>query len=348
MPPLSSRPLSSGDLVADRRLELARDYAAAGEVGAAAELMEQALELAPDWAAGWFALAEFREAAAAIEGRAPGGAAEAYREALRLDPDDRCGATLRLALLGVGAMPDAPPRAHVRDLFDGYADRFEASLVAALGYRGPEMIERLLDTHVPGRHFAAALDLGCGTGLLAPVIRTRADRLDGVDLAPAMIAKARAGGLYDGLEVGDAETAMAARPIASLDLITAADVFCYLGDLASVFAAAARVAAPGAIFVFTTEAIGDDEVGGEVMLRASLRWAHRRSHLERVAATTGFDVVAVETTLLRRDRGNDIPGHAALLVRRPSPREDARPDGVSATDGTADPIEGSITFITRS
>ncbi|WP_333826199.1 class I SAM-dependent DNA methyltransferase [Pinisolibacter sp.] len=326
MPAPFSRLLSSGDLVADRRLELARDYAGAGEAGAAAELMEQALELVPGWAAGWFALGEFREAAATSEagaigtaatgGAATTGAAEAYREALRLDPDDRCGATLRLALLGAGAMPEAPPPAHVRDLFDGYADRFEASLVATLGYRGPEMIERLLDAHVAGRRFAAALDLGCGTGLLAPVIRTRVDRLDGVDLAPAMIARARVGGLYDGLEVGDAVAAMAVRGAASLDLITAADVFCYLGDLSAVFAAAARVAAPGAVFAFTTEAVGDDEVGDEVVLRTSRRWAHRASHLERVAAATGFDVVAVETTLLRRDRGTDIPGHAALLVRR--------------------------------
>ena len=317
MPPLSSRLFSSGDLVADRRFELARDYAAAGVAGAAAELMEQALELVPTWAAGWFALGEFREAAAASGGGATDGAAEAYREALRLDPDDRCGATLRLGRLGVGAMPLAPPTAHVRDLFDAYADRFEASLVTGLGYRGPEMIERLLEGHVPGRRFAAALDLGCGTGLLAPVIRPRADRLDGIDLAPAMIGKARRTGLYDGLEVGDAVAAMAARPAASLDLITAADVFCYVGDLSAVFAAAARVAAPGAVFVFTTEAIGDDESGDEVMLRPSLRWAHRRSHLERVAATAGFEVVAVETTLLRRDRGSDIPGHAAPPVRRP-------------------------------
>jgi predicted TPR repeat methyltransferase len=348
MPPLSSRLLSSGDLVADRRLELARDYAAAGEAGAAAELMEQALELAPGWAAGWFALAEFREAAAATGEDAIDGAAEAYREALRLDPEDRCGATLRLALLGVGAMPVAPPTAHVRDLFDGYADRFEASLVGALGYRGPEMIERLLDAHLSGRRFGAALDLGCGTGLLAPVIRARVDRLDGVDLAPAMIAKARAGELYDGLEVADAVAAMAARPPASLDLITAADVFCYLGDLSGVFAAAARVAAPGAVFAFTTEAVVDDEAGDEVVLRSSLRWAHRRSHLERVAAATGFDVVAIETTLLRRDRGTDLPGHAALLVRRAADREDSRSNGEVSTGGPAGPTEASAPRITRS
>ncbi len=320
MPPLSSRHLSSGDLVADRRLEMARDYAAAGETIAAAELTEQALELAPEWAAGWFALGEFREAAAEraeadgdAERRA--GAIAAYREAARLDPDDRCGAALRLARLGAAPVPDAPPAAHVRDLFDGYADRYEASLVSALGYRGPALIERMLDAHAPGRRFAHALDLGCGTGLLAPVIRRRVDRLDGVDLAPAMIAKARGGGLYDTLEVADVTAAMDARTPASLDLVTAGDVFCYLGDLTPVFTAAARVTSGGAVVVFTTEAVGEEEVGGEVVLRDSLRWAHRRSHLERVAAATGFVVVAIDKETLRRDRGRDIVGHAALFTR---------------------------------
>lgn len=308
---------------------MARDYAAAGEAAAAAELTEQALELAPNWAAGWFALGDFREAAAeraaAARVDAPddgtdadrlrGGAVEAYRTALRLDPEDRCGATLRLARLGAEAAPDAPPAAHVRDLFDGYADRYEASLVAALGYRGPQQIGALLDSHAAGRRFAAALDLGCGTGLLAPVIRPRVERLDGVDLAPAMIAKARAGGLYDGLEVGDVAAAMASRAAASLDLITAGDVFCYLGDLTAVFVAAGRVAEPGALFVFTTEAVGDDEPGGDVVLRDSLRWAHRRRHLEAAASAAGFAVTAIEAATLRRDRGRDIAGHVALLTR---------------------------------
>jgi len=319
MPPLSTRRLSSGDLVADRRLEMARDYAAAGEPVAAAELMEQALELVPDWAAGWFALAEFRETAAGRGGpeadAAREGAVAAYREALRLDADDHCGATLRLARLGAAPAPDAPPPAHVRDLFDGYADRYEASLVAALGYRGPELIAALLDARAAGRRFAAALDLGCGTGLMAPVIRPRVERLDGVDLAPAMVAKARARGLYDGLEVGDVVAAMAARTAASLDLLVAGDVFCYLGDLTAVFVAAARVAAPGAVFVFTAEAVGDDEPGGEVVLRDSLRWAHRRRHLEAVAANAGFRIETIEAATLRRDRGCDVAGHVALLTR---------------------------------
>jgi predicted TPR repeat methyltransferase len=318
MPP-AVRHRSSGDLLADRRLETARAYAAGGDVVAAVELAEQALELAPTWIAGHFTLADFLEAAAVAGGDTAADfrdrAIAAYREVLRLDPADGCGAGLRLARLGAVPVPAAPPSAFVRDLFDDYAGRFETSLVGALGYRGPERIGRLLDTHAAGRRFERALDLGCGTGLMARVIRERVGRLDGVDLAPAMIARARAGGLYDGLETADVIAATAARPPASLDLVTAADLFCYLGDLGPIFAAASRAVAPGGLFAFTTEAADDDEPGGDVILRDSLRWAHRRSYLDRVADAAGFHVVAIEIAMLRRDRDRELPGHFALLTR---------------------------------
>jgi len=47
---------SSGDVIADRRADYARMLAESGDPAAAAELMEQALELAPAWAAGWLRL----------------------------------------------------------------------------------------------------------------------------------------------------------------------------------------------------------------------------------------------------------------------------------------------------
>lgn len=56
--------LSSGDLIADRRADYAKMLAEAGDAPGAAELMAQALELAPDWAAGWFRLADYEEKSA--------------------------------------------------------------------------------------------------------------------------------------------------------------------------------------------------------------------------------------------------------------------------------------------
>jgi hypothetical protein len=48
--------LSSGDLIADRRFEFARDLQLKGDLPAAADLLEQAIELAPNFTSAWFTL----------------------------------------------------------------------------------------------------------------------------------------------------------------------------------------------------------------------------------------------------------------------------------------------------
>jgi len=50
----------------------------------------------------------------------------------------------------------------------------------------------LADLVMPGRFGLRILDLGCGTGLAGVVFKSRAARLDGIDLSPAMIERARA------------------------------------------------------------------------------------------------------------------------------------------------------------
>ena len=69
----------------------------------AADLMDQALELVPDWAAGWFRLADYQEKSGRKEA-----AIEALRKVLELNPDDIFGAGLKLALLGGAETPDQP------------------------------------------------------------------------------------------------------------------------------------------------------------------------------------------------------------------------------------------------
>src|SRR5690349_10062613 len=128
--------LSSGDLLADRRASYAEMLLEGGDAAAAADLMRDALALAPGWAAGWFRLGEMLEMA----GRAPE-AEDAWREALRLDPQDRMGAALKLGLTASTAGLVAPPSAFVETLFDQYAGEFDAALVERLGYRVPELLQ---------------------------------------------------------------------------------------------------------------------------------------------------------------------------------------------------------------
>ena len=118
----------------------------------------------------------------------------------------------RLALIGRGDAPGALPQAYVARLFDDYAPRFDKHLTKNLGYRAPALIAEALSAVASGRRFASALDLGCGTGLMGEALRGRVDRLTGVDLSAAMIAKARERGVYDELVVGDAAAMLGREP----------------------------------------------------------------------------------------------------------------------------------------
>src|SRR5881296_3439612 len=95
--------LSSGDLVADRRFEFARDLQLKGDLVAAADLLDQATELAPGFASAWFTLGNIREQLG--QGHE---AIAAFRRARDADSEDRHGAGLRLIQLGVEPLSDMP------------------------------------------------------------------------------------------------------------------------------------------------------------------------------------------------------------------------------------------------
>ncbi|GGD92863.1 methyltransferase [Rhizobium anhuiense] len=305
--------LSSGDVIADRRADYARMLEEGGEPDAAAELMEQALELVPAWAAGWYRLATYLEKA----GRADA-AIEAYRRTLAFDPDDIFGATLKLALLGDVATPDRPPSRYVERLFDDYADRFESALVEKLDYSVPQKLAALIAS--TGRRYDRAVDLGCGTGLLGPEIRGRVDRLEGFDLSQNMLVKAAEKQVYDCLAQADLSLAPdlsglfadAARHRA--DLVTAADVLMYLGNLESVFAIIGELAASGADIAFSVEDAGDGE---GFHLAPSLRYAHSESYVRALLAGHGLQILATVKSVIRKDGGKPVSG-ILFLTRKPA------------------------------
>src|SRR5580658_11133673 len=84
--------VSSGDLIADRRYKWALDQAARGDFAAAADILEQTVELAPGFATAWFALGAIRDQLGDTSG-----AIAAFERARRLDPEDYHGARLQLA-----------------------------------------------------------------------------------------------------------------------------------------------------------------------------------------------------------------------------------------------------------
>jgi predicted TPR repeat methyltransferase len=199
---------------------------------------------------------------------------------------------------------------YVRHLFDQFSADYDARMRGQLAYAAPEILRSLADLIIPGRTNLSILDLGCGTGLAGEVFKPLARRLDGIDLSPAMLAKARARGIYDELMVGDLETALASTA-ARYDLILAADTLVYLGDLANTFAGAFQRLAPDGYFLFTVER----NDGEGFALGPKRRWRHSEAYLRTEAAKAGLDVAGLVAASPRREANQPVEGFAVALSR---------------------------------
>jgi predicted TPR repeat methyltransferase len=303
---------SSGDLIAARRYRMAREMLRDGEAEAAADLARQILQIAPAWAGAWLLLGEAERSC----GR-NAAAEQAFRQAVDLDPRDRLGAALHLARLSSGAGEAGMTAGYVATLFDGYAARFDRHLTGGLAYRGPAQIMAVLHglgLLPEGRPaFTNALDLGCGTGLMGEALRPHAVRLSGCDLSEGMLAVCRGKPVYDRLVQADAVAFLAAEPPDSTDLVTAADVLIYVGEVRPVFEAASRTLVQGGHFALTVQTgprhgfeLGEDH-----------RYRHALTYVHEVAVRNDVPVVASEAVVLRTERGEPVEG-AVVVCRKPA------------------------------
>jgi predicted TPR repeat methyltransferase len=314
------------------RLTLIKALLAAGDTDAALAEAREAVSLNPDVAVAVLALGETLSAAEAL----PAAIAELQR-ALRLDPDlVRARELIAAAWLKAGeadktlenlrALENPPaemiaacqaikaaPRSdagYVRHLFDQFSADYDQRMIGQLAYAAPQILLELAGMVMPGRKELAVLDLGCGTGLAGSVFKPLASRLDGVDLSPAMIEKARLRNIYAHLEVADLETALCA-PGPQYDLILAADTLVYLGDLKPVFEAAHARLRPDGYFLFTVEKAEGD--GFE--LGPKRRWRHSDAYLRAMARQVGFGVAGLVAAAPRREANQPVEGFAVALSR---------------------------------
>jgi predicted TPR repeat methyltransferase len=301
--------LSSGDLVADRRYEFARDLWLKGDLVAAADLLQQAIELAPGFVSAWFTLGEVSEQLGERDA-----AIAAFRQAREADGNDPHGASLRLMRLGAEEV-SAMPKAYVRVLFDQYAPRFESALIDDLGYRGPALLfKAVLAARCAVKKpafFRHAIDLGCGTGLAAAAFAREVDRFIGIDLSPRMIEKARETGLYAELEANDMLEGLRTKPDASADLILAADAMVYVADLVPVLKEANRVLAAGGVLAFTLETYAGDGV----VIGDGLRYAHGAVYVRTSLQAAKLELSQLEELSARNEDHVPVPGLVVVAAK---------------------------------
>lgn len=213
---------------------------------------------------------------------------------------------------------DVPPRAsdaYVEQVFDRFAESFEAKL-ARLEYRAPALIVSALSTAaIAGREDLDVLDLGCGTGLCGELLAPFASRLVGVDLSRGMLHHAAAKHVYDEL-VQTELTAYLRRFKGAWDVIVAADALVYFGALEPVVAAAATALRAGGVFAFTVEHAVDPESTTTYAIQPHGRYMHCVDYVERLLGEAGLHTV-IEQAELRKESGLPVAG---LVVRATRPR----------------------------
>lgn len=208
-----------------------------------------------------------------------------------------------------------PPKAdeeYVRQTFDRFADSFD-SVLKSLDYQAPFLVEKALRRVASFDNPLRVLDAGCGTGLCGPLLRPVAGRLEGVDLSSQMLERARLRGVYD--ELVEAELLVHLdRGRGAWDVVVAADVFCYFGDLSAVLQAVAKALAAGGWLIFTVERLGD-VVGVDCRLNDHGRYGHSAAYIENALAGAGFAIVELESTVLRLESGKPVEGILATAQR---------------------------------
>ncbi len=169
------------------------------------------------------------------------------------------------------------------------------------------------------RRFRTALDLGCGTGLCAPLLQPHCDAIDGVDISSEMLEQAAKLGLYRELvhaDIGEFLSSRSSSPQHAVDLVVAADVLIYVGDPAAVFRGVARLLAPGGLFAFTVELPSKTEEDKDLQLLPSLRYAHSERYVRRLAAQCGLDVDELRAGPIRHEHSRPVPGLYVHLIQQ--------------------------------
>jgi predicted TPR repeat methyltransferase len=199
---------------------------------------------------------------------------------------------------------------YVRHLFDQFSADYDARMLSQLAYRAPQILRALAEMVMPGREGLTVLDLGCGTGLSGAAFKDLAARLDGIDLSPAMIEKARSRGIYDSLAVADIESAPALAADC-YDLVLAADTLVYLGDLRATMQGVVRALKADGFFLFTVE----KKEGEGFELGPKRRWRHSESHVRGLARANGLEVAGLLACSPRTEGGTPVEGLAVALSK---------------------------------
>lgn len=234
-------------------------------------------------------------------------AARLYERILEKDPENSQARHMLFSITGkeIPSLPDQ----YVAEIFDEYSDKFEKHLLEDLQYSVPDKLKSAFESlDYPVNHFSRCLDLGCGTGLAGTVFADLCDTLTGIDISAKMVEKAKIKNIYDQLEVAEI-TEYLQRKHNLFDLIIAADVMTYMGDLRPVMKGVSGLSTEYALFCFSIE--NSDKPGYH--LGKTGRFLHAPEYILETATECGWKPIKWISTVLRKEGDSWVDGTLFFL-----------------------------------
>ena len=272
-----------------------------GRLEEAVENYEKAIQLKPDYATPYGNLGDTLREMGRLEE-----AIVIYKKALKLEPNSSVSKHWLASLTGVTT--NTAPRDYVEKLFDGYARKFEDSLVLKLEYNIPKIITKMIVTKQPNESLGSVLDLGCGTGLVGFEIKELCKNLEGIDLSKLMLEKARMKNVYAKLIHGDISEFLLNEDL-DFDYFISTDTFIYIGDLSDIFSLIKSRNRIGGKLVFSTE----HRSSNTFILETSGRYSHSKGYIESLCQKFNFKLSHFEKAELRKENGKFLTAGLYIL-----------------------------------
>ncbi|MGE3919908.1 MAG: tetratricopeptide repeat protein [Gammaproteobacteria bacterium] len=239
-----------------------------------------------------------------------------YQRAYQIKPQDPL-TNYMLSALTQSDVPTNAPETYIQNLFDNYAGYYDKHVSEVLHYQAPMLLRKAILDYCSTIYsdnifkFYNVLDLGCGSGLSGVAIRDLSTKLTGIDLSKKMLDIARTKNCYDKLVLMDIEKYLL-ETNEMFDLIIAADIFVYIGDLATIFETCKKKLQLNGLFAFSVEALSENQ-HSEYVLQKTARFAHGKQYIEQLAKESLFEIKSFSEATIRIQDNKPITGYLVIL-----------------------------------
>lgn len=232
-----------------------------------------------------------------------------FKAALSIMPSNHTASHMIAALSK--EKTDKAPNDYVKALFDQYAYNYDEHLTSQLDYQVPIKIREILNPILKDKNKPwMVLDMGCGTGLMAPYLCDFSEKLFGVDISTNMIEIAKSKGGYEKLYT--AEISQFFKENAQkYHLIVAADVLVYFGELELLFSQVFNHLMDEGYFCFTVE----DSQDYPYQLMTSGRYSHHKDYLIKII-DHHYHLISTNKLEIRKQNNHSVIGNLYLIKRK--------------------------------